>query len=655
MNPTERTRPAADDRAGTCDAIDTDESSITVDDTEVDAVVRQPEQTYDPRELATVIEKKLTRRGLDPVGYDDGTWIAKCPVHRDDAEFEWAIDAYGVYLGRCTRECLPGELIDVLGLDRGPAFPFVTPEKRAALRHARHDEAVELARRAASGEPGRFGDDTATIMKKLRVALKDGGLWFGRSPQRWKCPSCGDTEHGGMRVTQKQRRVLAHCYHCGDELAGLARLGITPADLCVPGLRRDYDGSSLLFEYEDAEGAKHSKHGIFGTFVESSGTADNPTESSPAVVRTLADVEPETVTWLWGPNRLPAGKLIILDGDPSQGKSTLAVTLAAHLSTGTTWPDGQPCPLGDVVLMSAEDGLGDTVVPRLLAAGGDRSRVHALTSMSTVDEDGNRYERPVTLADMGTIHETVKRYRARLLIVDVLMAYMPGTVDSHRDQDVRTVLARLAAIADETGCAVLLLRHLNKASGGNVVYRGGGSIGIIGAARAGYVVAPDPDDETRRVLACTKNNLAQMPSSLTYRLESTPDSHVAKVVWYGESAHQASELLTTTTEEASEQSDAVAFIDKYLVDCGGKSPAKDVLTQGEKGGFTRSTMYRAAKTLGVRKEKDGMRGRWWWTHPADAPAEDSTDSPSAPEDSTKVPKIPRSKGLAPSEPSRGAA
>jgi hypothetical protein len=261
-----------------------------------------------------------------------------------------------------------------------------------------------------------------------------------------------------------------------------------------------------------------------------------------------------------------------------------------------------------------------------------------------VDDNGERYQRPPTLADLEAITHAVATVNARLLIVDVLMAYLPTKVDSHRDQAVRTVLARLAALGERTGRTVLLLRHLNKTAGGSAVYRGGGSIGIIGAAHAGYVVAPDPDDDTQRVLACTKNNLAPEPPSLAYRLESAPDSHVARVHWCGETRHHATELLTTTTtDEATERDDAAAFIDQYLIDSGGTAPAREIQRECDKGGLSKSTLHRAAARLGVHKHKDGMKGPWWWTHP---------EAAKTPEGSAEGSEDPGSQNPKPSAPSR---
>ena len=243
-----------------------------------------------------------------------------------------------------------------------------------------------------------------------------------------------------------------------------------------------------------------------------------PVGQTPQIVMAttrLADVQPERVSWLW-PGRIPVGKLVTLDGDPGLGKSTLALDITATITTAGTWPDGSICGYpGAVLLMSAEDGLADTVRPRLDAAGADVTKVHAVDGVP-VDADGTL--RPPTLADVLALEEAIHRTGARLLVIDVVMAYLPDGTDSHKDQDIRRVLSRLAALADRTGCTVLLLRHLNKAKGGDPLYRGGGSIGIVGAARAGLLVAPDPDDPERRVLASVKSNLGPAPESLAYRL-----------------------------------------------------------------------------------------------------------------------------------------
>lgn len=332
-----------------------------------------------------------------------------------------------------------------------------------------------------------------------------------------------------------------------------------------------------------------------------------------AVTVPLADVTPEHVKWLW-PGRLPVGKLVVLDGDPSVGKSTCAVDFAARVSTGRAWPDSSPCQQGAVLLLSAEDGLADTIRPRLDAADGNPREVHVLTEFRYCDDDGESRSRPVTLADLNDIESAVKRIGAVLVVVDVLMAYLPTRVDSHRDQDVRGVLSGLAALADRNECCILLLRHLNKSSSGSAMYRGGGSIGIIGAARVGLLAGVDPDDENRRVLAGVKANLSPMPESLAYQLVDSPDHGCARIQWLGATEHTAEALLTARHDDEGAER---AAIEEWLFELLAAGPIKatQVYHSAHAAGYSNDQAKRAKKRLHVVARKQGMDGPWLWQLP----------------------------------------
>lgn len=346
---------------------------------------------------------------------------------------------------------------------------------------------------------------------------------------------------------------------------------------------------------------------------------------SDAIITTLAEVAPERVEWLWD-GRLPAGKLVVLDGDPGAGKTTLSLDIAARLSDGRDWPDGGRLDPVDVLLASAEDGLADTIRPRLDAAGADVTRVHAITNVSYVDEAGATRLRSLTLADTVAIESAIRRYNARLLVIDVLMAFWPSRVDTHRDSDVRSVLSDLARVADRTGCAVLLLRHLNKGGSSNPLYRGGGSIGIVGAARCAMIAATDPDDESRRVLAVTKSNLAATPTALAYRLVDAPEHGCARIEWLGESAHQAGDLLDHNPADHGERDEAVDWLRSYLEDNGGEVQAADALRDAIRDGISKTTLHRARKKAGIVTSKGGLRGGWLWRLSLARFQEDSEDS-----------------------------
>ncbi len=207
----------------------------------------------------------------------------------------------------------------------------------------------------------------------------------------------------------------------------------------------------------------------------------------------LSDVQPERVRHLW-PGRIPLGKLTVVDGDPGLGKTTVLLDIGARLTTDAAMPDGTASDLdgpAGVVILTAEDGLADTIRPRLDAAGADVSKVVALECLVNGDE-----ERSLSLTDLNAIEAAVQAVDAKLVIIDPLMAFLSSETNSYRDQDMRRVLAPLARLAERLECAIVVIRHLSKGGGANAVYRGGGSIGIIGAARCGLLVAADPDDET---------------------------------------------------------------------------------------------------------------------------------------------------------------
>jgi len=331
----------------------------------------------------------------------------------------------------------------------------------------------------------------------------------------------------------------------------------------------------------------------------------------------LSEIERERVEWLW-PGRIPLGKLTVLDGDPGLGKSTLALAIASRVTTGAVFPDGARCPTGGVVILTAEDGLADTVRPRLDAAGADLSRVRALPFSA----DGA--SAPVLPDDIPTLGGAIRQMNASLVIVDPLMAYLPPTVNTFRDQDVRVALAPLVALAERAKCAILVIRHLNKREGGPAIYRGGGSIGISAAARSILLVACDPDDRERRVLASVKGNLCAPAPSLAFRLVAA-DGEAVRIEWCGTSPLDADRLLAGRpggpTGEAL--TDAEAFLADILAE--GPQPAEAVKAAARDAGIAARTLRRAQESLGVVTTKVGYAPSvWMWE--LSAHAEDGQDN-----------------------------
>jgi archaellum biogenesis ATPase FlaH len=279
-------------------------------------------------------------------------------------------------------------------------------------------------------------------------------------------------------------------------------------------------------------------------------------QRNQAPVTFLSDVETQQVDWLWQ-RRIPLGKITILDGDPGMGKSLLSIFIAACVSTGHPMPDGTPGKQGKVILIAPEDAAEDTIKPRVEAAGGDPSQVLLLDNIEQLNlKDTKKIkfaERPFSLSqDMKILENAIKQLGIILVVIDPFMAVLGRNIDSSRDQDVREVLTPLAQVAERTGCAFLIIRHLNKGSSDNILYRGSGSIGIIAVARIGLLVAHDPDDEQKRVFATIKNNLSKIAPNLSYQIAE--NEHGAPYIqWLGENHHTTSTLLNPGTNMSFER------------------------------------------------------------------------------------------------------
>ena len=238
----------------------------------------------------------------------------------------------------------------------------------------------------------------------------------------------------------------------------------------------------------------------------------------------LGMVTSKPVRWLWQ-RYLPRGKLVILDGDPGTGKSVMSLDLAARLSRGGPLPDGSDA--GEprrILVLSAEDNAEDTILPRAQSAGADLGLVGRI-----VMHNGCLMQFP---DDLGGVQDEIIRRKVDLLIVDPFTAFLQPDFAASSDQSMRWVLGLFSRVAERTDCTILLIRHLRKKESARVVYRGLGSIAIIGAVRTGLLAAHHPTEAGLHVLAVTKSNLAEKPPSLGYRIV-TRDNGVAAIEWAG--------------------------------------------------------------------------------------------------------------------------
>ncbi|MGD0125412.1 MAG: AAA family ATPase [Terriglobia bacterium] len=344
-----------------------------------------------------------------------------------------------------------------------------------------------------------------------------------------------------------------------------------------------------------------------------------PKVAVPGVL--ACDVVPEKVRWLW-PGHIPLGKVTLFEGDPDEGKSTVALDLSARTSSGASMPDGSAPEVGasGVVIVSLEDGKGDTIRPRLEAAGADLSKIRIVDTITGPDG----VERTVTIpAHLRDIEAAIDDVNAKLLVIDPLAATLGGDTDSHKDQDVRRALAPLAALAEKKGVAVICIRHLNKGNSPNPKYRGGGSIGITGAARACFLFADDPDNDGARVMAPVKGNLWRVkPPAIQYKIVESASCQPV-IAWEGGSTHTARSLLAQpeTQEETNACADAKTFLIELLKN--GGQDSKSIMRQAHQAGISDRTLKRAKAMLGVKSRKVGMgEGQHWeWELPKSANAQ----------------------------------
>lgn len=329
---------------------------------------------------------------------------------------------------------------------------------------------------------------------------------------------------------------------------------------------------------------------------------------APTIVR-LADVEPQEVQWLWWPY-IPLGKITLVEGDPGIGKTFLMLYLSAILSRGWGLPDQSGAPSGrteptDVLYMTAEDGLGDTLRPRLEAAGADVSRVHALTGWSEV-VDGETAEGAVFLSETAIIREALERIRPSLLVVDPLQAFLGAQVDMHRANEVRPLLSGLGKLAEEYGCAVVGVRHLGKSFKGRAIYSGLGSIDFAAAARSVLLVG---EHRGEKLMAHVKSSLAPAGKSLRYVLRD------GALEWAGVSDVTPDDMLVRVTDasESSREDEAKDFLSDMLSE--GPQPAKELFRLAREAGIAKRTLERAKSALGVTSERvgrPGADGGWAW-------------------------------------------
>ncbi|MEZ0031254.1 putative DNA primase/helicase [Bradyrhizobium japonicum] len=342
------------------------------------------------------------------------------------------------------------------------------------------------------------------------------------------------------------------------------------------------------------------------------------------IAHRASDLEPEKLVWVW-PGRIPEGKLVLLGGPPGLGKSQLTALMAATVSNGGHWPCGEGSTLpGDVIFMSAEDGVQDTIIPRLMAAGADRDRVYIVSAATKPDGTGRKTFSLKT--DVDLLEEMAKRIgTVRLIIIDPISAYMGGS-DGNGNAETREVLEPLADMANRLQIAVVAVTHLNKGGGGgnqSALNRFAGSIAFVAAARAAFAVIEDPEDDERRFLLEAKNNLGKKCKGLAFRIEERRvgnDVLSSNVIFEGEHVSESIDEALSASENRGakkrQYGDGKEDVVQFLRDILSAGPVDVLVVERQARAaalleddkrLSKSKTFRDARTeLGIKSTRDGF-------------------------------------------------
>lgn len=317
----------------------------------------------------------------------------------------------------------------------------------------------------------------------------------------------------------------------------------------------------------------------------------------PLKIISMDEVEAKSVEWLWYPY-IPFGKITIIQGDPGEGKTTVALRLAALLSNGEKLPcdDVEREPV-NVIYQTAEDGLNDTIKPRLLEAGADCSRV------KVIDESVHA----LTMLD-ERLEQAIAETAARLVILDPIQAYLGADINMNSANETRAVMSRLSALAEKYQCAVVLVGHMNKGSGNKSSYRGLGSIDFQAAARSVLIVGRIKDNPEMRVMVQDKSSLAPEGEAIAFELNKETGFR-----WVGSYDITVDDLLSGVSRENKSEL-AEQLIRDTLQN--GQVPQSVIMNKARAQGISKRMLDEAKKTLGVKSVR--RSNQWLWELPGSA-------------------------------------
>lgn len=345
--------------------------------------------------------------------------------------------------------------------------------------------------------------------------------------------------------------------------------------------------------------------------------ADNMTHklSNSIIIHNKAStIKMKPIDWLWV-YRIARGKISIIAGDPGLGKSQVISYMAATISKGKKWHDGTPCPSGKVIILSAEDGNADTLVPRLHAVGADVNQIHIINSIERSGGKGS--DKPLNLSsDIKALEDLVNELgNVTAIFIDPITGYM-GDVDDHKNTKVRSAFLGLAKLAEKYNIAVVCVSHNNKSETAKALLRVIGSIAYVATARAVFVVIEDDAVKGKRLFLPVKNNIGNDQTGFAFSIEKHKigkNIETSRVSWSDETVTKTADEVLRFQQLPIKQTargQGKIFLNELLAN--GPLLVSNIIKESEAAGFSFRTIERAKDELSVISKKDGDNGEWRW-------------------------------------------
>jgi putative DNA primase/helicase len=571
-----------------------------------------------------VVERFQARR----VG---ANWMARCPAHEDSKPSLAISEEGGKILLHCHANCPTKDVLGAMGMSfedlrQGPRIVATydyTDEMGVLLFQVVRFEPKDFRQRKPTGK-GEWSwnlNGVRRVPYRLPELLRSENILICEGEKdvktAWEFDLTATTNPGGAGkwkdeyseflrgknvtiIPDNDAPGLAHAEQVARSLAGKA------ASIAICRLP---SGIKDLSEWP------LSRESLLDLIKSAPRWEEDGSEEGGLVTHKVTDAKMKRLKWLW-PERIPQGYLTVYSGDPDVGKTTCACDVIARYTTGNTWPDGQPntVPPGNVLVLVAEDGVGDILKPRLVAAGADVDRVYWLEGKRAgdkefrLDQDLHLLEK--TLADPPGFS---------LVVIDPASSYL-GSAKMEREQDVRRVLGPIKDLCERTGVTFLILGHFNKRCDVSALHRVGGAVANTGVPRAVWMFMKDPNGEKGDMLMLLgKGNFAKKKTGMRYRFReeivTCDDGNtmgVPVIDWQGEEtetdADSAAEAIRNPEEKAGKR--AERFLREFLKD--DEKPSTEILAAAaaQQPPIARRTLFRVKQDLNIKAKQRG--GVWWW-------------------------------------------